>query len=156
MAISPPSLYRRTVRGPVCRGFGFGTEQCSHFWVEVEGRLLDVGPHLLPNDASYPTASMPLVAWAMAMPFASYLRYRPLQRFPAEAVMSSVPEQNFRCDRFIPACRSRAAGQIAGAKPLSWLLTEPSATEAAARRLDLWARSALRFAEMTRVSDLPF
>lgn len=138
------------------QGFGFGEEQCSHFWVVAEGRLLDVGPHLLPNDSSYPVAAMPLVAWEMGVPFPAYLRYRPLQRFPAEAVMSAVPEQNARCDRFIADCRNRLCSQIAGSKPLSWLLTGPSATEAAARARDPWAQGALRFAGMTRLAELPF
>jgi hypothetical protein len=99
---------------------------------------------------------MPLTAWDMETPLPAYVRYRPLQRFPAEAVMSSVPEQNARCDRFIAACRSRAAGQIAGSKPLSWLLTGNVAMEAAAGGRDSWAMGALRFAGMTKVSELPF
>jgi hypothetical protein len=138
------------------QGFGFGEGQCSHFWVVAEGLLLDVGPHLLPNDSSYPVAAMPFVAWAMEAPFPAYLRYRPLQRFPAEAVMSVVPEQNARCDRFIADCRTRLSSQIAGSKPLSWLLTGPGATEAAARGRDPWAQGALRFTSMTPVAELPF
>jgi hypothetical protein len=139
------------------QGFGFGADQCSHVWIEAEGRLLDVGPHLLPEDASYPLSRMPLVAWDLATPFPAYLRYRRVQRFPADAVMSAVPGQNARCDNFIAACRSRAASQVAGAKPLTWLLTDPNATvAAAARSLDSWAIGAMRFARMTSISDLPF
>lgn len=138
------------------QGFGFGKEQCSHFWVIAEGRLFDVGPHLLPSDSSYPVAAMPLVAWDMEATLPAYLRYRPLQRFPAAAVMSSVLEQNARCARFIANCRSRAASQLAGAKPLSWLLTGASATDTTARRRDPWAMGALRFARMTSLSELPF
>jgi hypothetical protein len=138
------------------QGFGFGKEQCSHFWIVAEGRLLDVGPHLLPNDSSYPVAAMPLVAWEMEASLPPYLRYRPVQRFPAEAVMSAVPEQNARCERFIADCRIRLSSQIAGSKPLSWLLTGPSATETAARGRDPWAVGALRFAGMTSVAELPF
>ncbi|CAN7440941.1 hypothetical protein LJR164_002870 [Phenylobacterium sp. LjRoot164] len=138
------------------QGFGFGAEQCSHFWVEADGRLLDVGPYLLPEDASYPVSSIPLVAWDLATPFPAYLRYRRVQRFPADAVMSALPEQNARCDRFIAACRSRAASHIAGSKPLTWLLTDPNATVAAARRHDSWAIGAIGFARMTNISDLPF
>lgn len=138
------------------KGFGFGAEQCSHFWVETNGRLLDVGPYLLPEDASYPVAGMPLVAWDLATPFPAYLRYRRVRRFPADAVMSAVPEHNARCDRFIAACRSRAANHIAGSKPLTWLLTDSSATVAAARRRDSWAIGAMRFSRITNIPDLPF
>ena len=138
------------------QGFGFGAEQCSHFWVEAEGRLIDVGPYLLPEDASYSVSAMPLVAWDLATPFPAYLRYRPVKRFPADAVMSAVPEQNARCDHFVAACRSRAASHIAGSKPLSWLLTDTNATVAAARSHDSWAIGALRFARMTNISDFPF
>jgi hypothetical protein len=138
------------------QGFGFGAEQCSHFWVEAEGRLLDVGPYLLPEDASYPVSGMPLVAWDLTTPFPAFLRYRRVQRCPANALMSAVPGQNARCDRFIAACRSRAANHIAGSKPLAWLLTDPRATVSAARSRDSWATGAIRFARMSTISDLPF
>lgn len=138
------------------QGFGFGKEQCSHFWVEAEGALIDVGPFLLPQDASYPVAEIPLVAWNLAQPFPAYLRYRCIVRFPAEAVMSSEAEHNARCDRFIAACRDRVASQVTGTKPLSWLLTDPDATANATRARDPWATGALRFAGLMDVAQLPF
>lgn len=137
------------------QGFGYGEDQCSHFWVAAEGRLIDVGPHLLPSGSSYPVAPMPFAAWDLAAPLPAYLRYRPLQRFPAEAVMSlTVSEINARCERFIAACRSRAAGQVAGAKAQSWLLTNDVATQVAAQAEDAWALGAVRFESMS--PPLPF
>lgn len=138
------------------QGFGFGKEQCSHFWTIADGHLIDVGPHLLPHDSSYPIAAMPLVAWNMSSTLPAYLRYRPLERFPADAVMSKTPEQNERCDRFIAACRKRAASQIVGASSLSWLLTDEAATSAAARGRDAWATNAMQFSRMTDPGQLPF
>lgn len=137
------------------QGFGFGKEQCSHFWIVADGRLIDVGPHLLPSDSSYPVAPMPFVAWNMSSSLPAYLRYRPLERFPADAVMSTLPEQNDRCDRFIADCRKRAASQVAGASSPSWLLTGDAAVGAAARGRDAWAIGALRFSGMTNPGRAP-
>ena len=58
------------------QGFGLGTDQPSHFWVEVDGTIIDVGPHYLPDDARFPATPMPFVAWSSASTLPLYLRYR--------------------------------------------------------------------------------
>jgi hypothetical protein len=136
--------------------FGFGEEQCSHFRVVAGGRLLDVRPDVLPNDSRYPVTAMPFVPWETKVPFPACLRYRPLQRFPAEAVMSSVHEHNARYDRFIADYRIRLSSQIAVSKPLTTLLTGHGATEEATRGRDPWALGALRPAGITRLAELQF
>jgi hypothetical protein len=40
------------------QGFGLGTDQPSHFWVEVDNTIVDVGPHYLPEDSRFPAASL--------------------------------------------------------------------------------------------------
>jgi hypothetical protein len=39
------------------QGFGFGDDQCAHFWVEADQRLVDIAPYFLPHDSSYPRKS---------------------------------------------------------------------------------------------------
>ncbi|PRY04485.1 hypothetical protein B0G73_112161 [Paraburkholderia sp. BL25I1N1] len=48
------------------QGFAFGEQQCSHFWVETDDRIVDLGPFFLPRESSYPAVSMPAVAWKMS------------------------------------------------------------------------------------------
>jgi hypothetical protein len=71
------------------QGFGFGEDQCSHFWVEADGRLIDIAPHFLPRESSYPIVPMPAIAWDLREHLPAYLRYRVIERFPASAMMSS-------------------------------------------------------------------
>jgi hypothetical protein len=58
------------------QGFRLGTDQPSHFWVEVDDAIVDVGPHYLPDHSRFPAASMPFIAWSPVSKLPLYLRYR--------------------------------------------------------------------------------
>lgn len=137
------------------QGFGLGTKQCSHFWVEAEGRLIDVAPHFLPADASYPIAPMPGVAWDMAHLRPQALRYREVQRFPGSAGFSADPAiQNCGHD-FVQLCRERF-DQQSGAKFPTWIITGPASLDIAANKGNAWALGAKRFEALAHASNLPF
>jgi hypothetical protein len=139
------------------QGFGGGQAYSSHFWVLVENRLLvDVGPHLLPAGSSYPIAKMPLVAWDFETPLPAYLRYRALERFPAGAPIGTLLGHEERSGRFVESCRKRAVTQVVGTAPVSWLLTGERATYDSAKRQDKWSIGALRFADLSEATTLPF
>lgn len=53
------------------RGYGFGSDQESHFWVETEDRIIDLGLFYLPVGSSYDAASMPALAWSRSEPLPS-------------------------------------------------------------------------------------
>jgi hypothetical protein len=143
-------------RRSALQGFGYGQDQCAHYWVASDQHLFDVGPHLMPYDAAWPIAAQPLIAWDLAAPLPAYLRYRTLQRFAAAAPMGQVEAHNLRCDRFVAACRDRSARQAPSAANATWLLVDAASTAAAARRRDVWAGGALAFADRRPPARLPF
>jgi hypothetical protein len=149
-------IVSRDGRQASMQGFGFGDTQCSHFWVEAEGRLIDLGPHFLPEDTRFPAAPMPAVAWDLANPLPRSIRYRTIQRFPAEAEMSSDPIVQARCRTFIAKCRSRRNSQVNFLKFPTWIVTgKPSMTIATNRR-DPWAVGADRFERLVVPQSIPF
>jgi hypothetical protein len=138
------------------QGFGLGSDQPSHFWVEVDDTIVDVGPYYLPDGASFPAVSMPFVAWSPASVFPLYLRYRSNVQYDPRALLDSTPEIAKRLDAFVATCRARYAGQSGQPKLRSWLLTGGTALETAARAGDAWAQNAIRFANGIKEDQLPF
>jgi hypothetical protein len=137
------------------QGFGGGETQCSHFWVETEERIIDLGPHYLPKSSSFPVVRMPAVAWKKNGELPLYLRYKPLQAFPESVSMSSIETQNARCEQFVQACRERFAGQLSNSSFPTWLATDHQSVVHASRRDD-WANAALRFGKECSSDSLPF
>jgi hypothetical protein len=143
-------------RRAAVQGFGFGEEQCSHFWVESDGRLLDLGPHYLPRDSSFPVVAMPAVAWPLAEPLPRGLRYRALDRFPPDAGMSSEPIIQARGERFMEACRQRMARQKGALTLPCWMLDGTATWESRIRRREHWALGLKEFEKRAAPADLPF
>lgn len=137
-------------------GFAYGEGQCSHFWVECDGLIIDPGPSYLPLRSSYPAARMPAVIWSLAEPLPTYLRYRPKLRFQDDAAFSAENVIQARADAFLSVCRERSAAQRGHLAFPGWIMTGRASVIAAARRDDPWAFSALRFDEMTDEASLPF
>ena len=136
------------------QGFGLGTNQCSHFWVEAEGRLIDVAPYFLPADASYPIVPMPAVAWDMAYVRPQALRYRAVQRFPESTNFSADPAIQKRGNDFIQLCRERISQRPVARFP-TWIVTGPASLEIAAKKGNQWALGAKRFETIAQASNLP-
>lgn len=138
------------------QGFGYGSDQPSHFWVEVQDTIVDLGPHYLPHGSSFAAAAMPLVAWQLSDGLPVYLRYRTHTHCDPAVQLQSFPDVMARKDRFVAGCRAKYAAQRGQPRPPSWLLTGPVALELAAREGDVWARNAVRFAAGIDRSQLPF
>jgi hypothetical protein len=138
------------------QGFGYGRDQPSHFWVEVQDTIVDLGPHYLPQGSSFAAAAMPLVAWQLSDGLPVYLRYRAHMRYDPAVQLQSFPDVMARKDRFVAGCRAKYAAQRGQPRLPSWLLTSPMALELAAREGDVWAKNALRFAAGIDKSQLPF
>jgi hypothetical protein len=131
------------------QGFGYGSDQPSHFWVEVQDTIVDLGPHYLPHGSSFAAAAMPVVAWQFSDGLSVYLRYRTHMRYDPAVQLQSFPDVMARKDRFVAGCRAKYAAQRGQPRLPSWLLTGP-------REGDVWARNALRFAAGIDRSQLPF
>ena len=138
------------------QGFGLGEDQPSHFWVEVQDTIIDLGPHYLPKRSRYPAFDLPLVAWTLATGLPKYLRYRPLIRYASEAQLQATPDILARKEQFIAQCRERYKTQVGQPKLPGWVLSDQASLLTAARQGDLWALNAIRFSDGVRETDLPF
>jgi len=138
------------------QGFGFGEDQCSHFWVEADGRLIDIAPHFLPRESSYPVVPMPAIAWDLNEPLPAYLRYRAIERFPESAMMSSDATVNARCEGFVTACQQRLQAQVGPLDFPTWVVTGSASVAKMINRKDRWALGARRFEGLADLQDLPF
>lgn len=138
------------------QGFGFGSDQPSHFWVEVQDTIVDLGPHYLPRGSSFPAVGMPLIAWQPAGDLPVFLRYRRHIRYDAAVQLQSDPAIRARMEQFVSICRARYRTQMGQPKLPAWILSGPEALAAAARNGDAWARNAIRFAQGIDQSQIPF
>lgn len=141
------------------QGFGGDLDQLdppSHFWVEAEGRILDLGPRYLSRGSSFPTAPIPMVAWNPPDGLPKYLRYQASIRYAPDVELLSNFEISNRKEAFVADCRRRYRSQVGQPKLSTWLLTDEGAVVGAASRGDLWALNALKFAERVNLGELPF
>lgn len=142
-------------RQSLMEGFGTPTANVpSHFWVEADGRRLDLGPSYLPRSSRLDAASIPPLNWGLSAPLPLYLRYRAHHRWHADAELPSDDPLIENLSRF----RSILA-QVATTRPTphwSWHLHGPGAVTRAARCGDLWAKGALRFLKVADRQELPF
>lgn len=139
------------------QGFANAAEGHAHYWVVAAGRLIDIGPHYLPQDSSFAAAAVPLICWDLSGDLPPFLRYRVLEDFgPLTALVTTVEIQS-RMETFIEQCRSKARNLVGQPKLPTWVLTSREAVEQSAAQSDVWAKGALRFASMPGVEkSLPF
>lgn len=146
----------RTEKRAGMEGFGFGEEYPSHYWVETEDTLVDLGPHYLPRASSYPAAKMPIVTWRTDEPLPLYLRYRTRIRYGPDVELASDAAITARMCDFLEQCANCKNARLGQPKLPSWVLTGTSSLVSAAERGDVWARNAMRFSRVARAEELPF
>jgi hypothetical protein len=138
------------------QGFEPGLERCPHFWVECAGRLIDLGPYLLAFGSPYPVVTMPAVAWDQDVPLPAAIRYKVLERFPADSRISRTRIVREQCDAFVEQCRSRAGDRDYAPQLPTWIATGHASLAAAAERDDPWALGARRFEQVAQFQPPPF
>jgi hypothetical protein len=139
------------------QGFGSGENEPSHFWVEAENIIVDIGPHYLPKGSSFPAAPLPLISWPDTSSLPKFLRYRPSIRYHSSAQLLSTPMIIDRVQSFVVHCQDRFGRQIGQPKLPHWILAGPESMEVAARGGDFWAQNAMRFVrEFGETQSLPF
>lgn len=139
---------------PVAQGFGGGDAATpSHFWVESDKRLIDLGPHYLPKRSNYPVLPMPMVAWDNVKTLPNFLYYQSLTAHASDVRIVFPPDIADRMEKFLAKCRHRYAA-LTKTKLRTWLLTGEMSLHAAIKRRDRWAMGAQRFEER-RLSLVP-
>ncbi|MBZ5762915.1 hypothetical protein LAV84_25375 [Rhizobium sp. VS19-DR104.2] len=128
------------------QGFANAPEGHAHYWVVAAGRLVDIGPHYLPQDSSFPAADVPLICWDLAGALPPFLRCRVFGDFGPLTALITTEEIHERMEAFIEQCRSKAKNLVGQPKLPTWLLTSLETVERSAAQSDVWAKGALRFA----------
>jgi hypothetical protein len=137
------------------QGFAGSENGYSHFWIEVEGSLVDLGPHFLPRKSRFSAAKMPLLAWRLEEEFPAYLRYRPQARFASEVQLDDAAIME-RIEKFSARCSAAFRVQKGQPRLPSWILTGPASLAIANKQGDQWARCVLHVLPEMSFDKLPF
>ncbi|MBF8721379.1 hypothetical protein [Pseudomonas guariconensis] len=135
-------------RDATLQGYGSPNEPVSHFWVELEGAIIDLGTYYLPTESSYPASEMPAIYWGRQYALPKGLRYRETTRCASSESSYLDPHIREKMTPFLEACVVRMAKPLVKPKLGKWLATSPSSVHKAAVKGDLWARSLIRYQTM--------
>lgn len=136
---------------------GFGTSgrgEPSHFWVETQGFMLDLGPTYLPYGSSFPAPSPPILRWPVTSPLPAFLAYRERARF-AEDVVISTTEFQKRNTEFVAHCRETNRSKAGRTLPNAWQLKDYQSLRYAASKKDPWAIAANEFLNRSLKAEFP-
>lgn len=128
----------------------------AHYWCEVEGRIVDLGPVYLPVSSRYEAAPAPMSAWPLDTELPPYLRYRARERYSENAELFDIPEITERMARYLEACRQKLNALKGQPSFKPWLLSGPKSVETAARKGSIWAEGAQLFERSCNRDELPF
>lgn len=120
-------------------------------------RLVDIGPHYLPREASQPSEPMPPVAWDLTEPIPPFLRYWSREDLGLRTVLVSDLEIEARMASFVALCERKSRAQVSQPKLPHWLLKYAPSFLERRESGDRWVQYAMRFAIMRdAVAHLPF
>lgn len=143
-------------RQALVEGFGGGdVNQPSHYWVEVDGFILDPNVSYLPKSSRIQAVPMPMIAWDKNTPMPQYLQYKYTIRYSEEVEYVFPNEILVRISDFIESCKKRYSSKAAKKKLSTWLLASPKDLNNAAKAGDKWASGAIRFQSMRSAPRVP-
>lgn len=145
----------RDLRQGTMQGYGSDAGRHSHFWIELDGAIIDPGTYYLPIGSSFPASEMPALFWHMGYRMPKGLRYVPETRYASPEVAELEPHISAKMMPFLAACHARIAQPLVKPKIGKWLATSPSSIKKAAIKGDLWARAVMRYESMP-ADPLPF
>ncbi len=104
------------------RGFvhGYASEsgEHSHYWVELDGSIIDLGTYYLPAGAGFLACEMPAVFWDTAYAFPKGLTYAPEASYASSEVAQLAPHIIEKMEPFLAACHARMGRPLV--KPKNW------------------------------------
>ncbi len=139
----------RDQRKASIQGYSARSGEHSHYWVELDGSIIDLGTYYLPVESSYQACEMPAVFWKTGNPLPRGLFYSPANRYPSSDISHLAPHIIDKMEPFLAACYARMAKPQANRKIGKWLATTPSSIQKAARKGDPWALAMIRYESMT-------
>ena len=145
----------RDQRQASMQGYASESGEHSHYWVEVDGSIIDVGTYYLPVGSSFAASEMPALFWDTGYRMPKGLRYAPEARYASPEVAHLEPHIIEKMVPFLEACHARMGQPLVKPKIGKWLVTNPSSVEKAASKGDQWARAVIRYESM-QAERLPF
>lgn len=130
------------------QGYASDSGEHSHYWVELESSIIDLGTYYLPVESSFQACEMPVVFWSTCYPLPKGLIYNPGTRYPSSDISHLAPHVIEKMEPFLTACHARIAKPLAKPKIGKWLVTTPSSIQRAAQKGDLWARAVAQYESM--------
>src|SRR5450830_889502 len=130
------------------QGYASDCGEHSHYWVELNGFIIDLGTYYLPVESSFPACEVPAVFWDTSYALPRGLRYDPEARYASMEVTHLAPHIIEKMEPFLAACHARMAKPLVKPKIGKWLVTTPSSIERAASKGDLWAQGVIRYQRM--------
>lgn len=138
----------RDERQASMQGYGSDFAEHSHYWVELNGSIIDLGTHYLPVGSSFVASQMPALFWDITNVLPKGLIYASEARYASTEISHFEPLIEERMIMFIAACHARMKQPLVKPKLGRWLATTPSSFQNAASKGDVWARSVIRYQSM--------
>lgn len=148
-------LVSRDERSASFQGYASDAGEHSHYWVELNGFIIDLGPYYLPVESSFPASEVPAVFWDTGYELPRGLVYRSVTRYESTETAHLEPHIVEKMEPFLAACHARMSKPLVKPKIGKWLVTTPSSIQKAAGKGDQWARAVIRYESMPP-ERLPF
>lgn len=145
----------RDQRQASMQGYASESGEHSHYWVELDGSIIDLGTYYLPVGSSFAASEIPALFWDRGYHMPKGLKYAPEARYASPEVGHLDPHIIEKMVPFLAACHSRMGQLLVKPKIGKWLVTSPSSIQQAASKGDLWARAVIRYESMP-AEHLPF
>ncbi|EUB86985.1 hypothetical protein [Pseudomonas sp. GM30] len=138
----------RDQRQASMQGYASDSGEHSHYWVELDGWIIDLGTYYLPIGSSFLASEMPALYWDKGYRMPKGLKYAPEARYASPEVAHLEPHIIEKMVPFLAACQVRMCQPLVKPKIGKWLVTTPSSIQRAASKGDLWARAVIRYESM--------
>lgn len=148
-------LVSRDEQNASFQGYASQTGEHSHYWVELNGFIIDLGSRYLVVESSFPASEVPAVFWDTGYALPKGLVYRPVARYESTETTHLESHIVDKMVPFLAACEARMSKSLVKPKIGKWLVTTPSSIQKAASKGDLWARAMIRYQSMPK-DVLPF
>ncbi len=121
------------------QGYAGSEGEYGHYWGEIDGHTVDLGPMFLPVSSRYLAVMAPVIVWPLAKKVPLALNYNVKIRYHTDVKPQMPVDVMERLGKFLGVCDQKFSEVRGQPKLKSWLLTGPNALSSAASEGDPWA-----------------
>ena len=131
------------------QGYAKAEGDYAHFWNEINGHLVDLGPSYLHVKSRFLAVRGPTVMWPLKEPLPKSLKYSAKAKYPPEAKLAFSPEIMERIEEFlIEVDRQKELSNIEAGTSNRIIRGRKSLAELA-KLGDYWALGSIKFESVT-------